>query len=353
VPGVFNEWGHPRNIIHLTSRDLIHWDYQSTLPLASDRVIDASVFQLPDGNWRMYYNNERAGKSMFYADSPDLYHWTDAGKQIIRDRGEGAKVFRWKDRYWMLIDAWDGLGVFSSSDMTTWQRQEKNILREAGTGKDDGEKGQHCDVVVSGDRAYVFYFVHQNERVTRLQVAELKLENGEITCDRNQPTYIDLSLSMATARQAQTVPKPAAELTVNAKKAGAVVQPDMYGIFFEDINFAADGGLYAELVKNRSFDFTNTPLMGWNAYGRVEVRNDGGPFDKNPHYVRLTNQWALLTGTGLINEGFAGGMGIRQDETYRFSVYARSVDGAPQKILAELIDSKNNPVGRVELDVVG
>ena len=142
------------------------------------------------------------------------------------------------------------------------------------------------------------------------------------------------------------------EIVVNAKKPGAVVQPDMYGIFFEDINFGADGGLYAELVKNRSFDFTNTPLMGWGTYGLVEVRNDGGPFVRNPNYVRLTGKWELLTGTGLMNEGFRG-MGIRKDETYRFSLYARSIGDTPQRILAELIDSNNDPAGNVEIEING
>jgi alpha-L-arabinofuranosidase len=142
------------------------------------------------------------------------------------------------------------------------------------------------------------------------------------------------------------------ELVVNAKKPGAVIQPDMYGIFFEDINFGADGGLYAELVKNRSFDFTNTPLMGWATYGLVEVRKSGGPFERNPHYVRLTGRWSLLTGTGLINEGFRG-IGIRKDETYRFSLYARTTGDAPQSILAELIDSRNDPVGNVKIEISG
>lgn len=154
-----------------------------------------------------------------------------------------------------------------------------------------------------------------------------------------------LVLSGMTTAQSQV-----AELTVNLKKPGIAVQPDMYGIFFEDINFGADGGLYAELVKNRSFDFTNTPLSGWTTYGLVEVRNEGGPFDRNPHYVRLTNRWELLTGTGLINDGFRG-IGIKQNEPYRFSVYARSLDGTAKKVLVELIDSKNNPMGRVEIEV--
>lgn len=193
VPGIFTDWRHPRDIVHLTSNDLIHWKYQSTLKLASERVIDASVFRLDNGKWRMYYNNEMAGKSMFYADSPDLFKWTDSGIRVVGDKGgEGAKVFKWKGTNWMVVDNWDGLGVYSSDDMVKWKRQPENILREPGTGKDDGAKGQHCDIVVSEDRAFVFYFVHQNPRVTRLQVAELEYIDGKITCDRNKPTYIKL-----------------------------------------------------------------------------------------------------------------------------------------------------------------
>lgn len=68
-------------------------------------------------------------------------------------------------------------------------------------------------------------------------------------------------------------------LDVNTKKLGAPVQPTMYGIFFEDINYAADGGLYAEMVKNRSFEFPQH-LMGWRAYGNFELRNDGVPLTR-------------------------------------------------------------------------
>jgi len=193
VPGVFTDWRHPRDIIHLTSDDLLHWRYGSTLKLASDRVIDASVFRLPDGNWRMYYNNEKAGKSMYYADSPDLYNWTDSGRRVVGDKGgEGAKVFRWQGTNWMLVDNWDGLGVYRSDDLVNWVRQSENILREPGKGQDDGAKGQHCDVVVSGKRAFVYYFVHQTPKITRLQVAELKLVDGKIVCDRDSPCYVKL-----------------------------------------------------------------------------------------------------------------------------------------------------------------
>ena len=111
---------------------------------------------------------------------------------------------------------------------------------------------------------------------------------------------------------------------VNTKKVGAKVQPTMYGIFFEDINYAADGGLYGELVKNRSFEFPDA-LMGWKAFGKFEVKNDG-PFERCPHYVVLGYSGHNDAATGLQNEGYFG-IGIDKAEDYRFSVWAKAVSG--------------------------
>ena len=111
---------------------------------------------------------------------------------------------------------------------------------------------------------------------------------------------------------------------VNTKKVGAKVQPTMYGIFFEDINYAADGGLYGELVKNRSFEFPDA-LMGWKAFGKFEVKNDG-PFERCPHYVVLGYSGHNDTATGLQNEGYFG-IGIEKAEDYRFSVWAKAISG--------------------------
>lgn len=125
-------------------------------------------------------------------------------------------------------------------------------------------------------------------------------------------------------------------LDVNLKKTGAPVQPTMYGIFFEDINFAADGGLYAELVKNRSFEYPNNSLQGWKAYGKVEIKDDG-PFERNPHYVRLCDPGHPQKWTGLENEGFFG-IGFKEGESYRFSVWARVPDGNDAVLRVEFAD---------------
>lgn len=205
VPGVFADWRHPRDIIHLTSKDLFNWKYESTLKLASDRVIDASVFRLPDGTWRMWYNNERDGKSIYHADSKDLYNWEDKGKTFGDRGGEGPKVFQWKGKYWMVVDNWAGLGIYSSDDLQNWKRQKERILEAPGKGPEDAAIGGHADVVVNGDRAFIYYFTHPGRKkaapapagsvaskISLIQLAELKYENGEITCDRDQPVLINL-----------------------------------------------------------------------------------------------------------------------------------------------------------------
>ena len=122
-------------------------------------------------------------------------------------------------------------------------------------------------------------------------------------------------------------------MVLQANKIGAEIQPTMYGHFFEDINFGADGGLYAELVKNRSFDFPQQ-LMGWDVFGNVTVQDDG-PFERNPHYVRLAYAGHDQKHTGIENEGFFG-IGLKKDAQYRFTVWAR---GAGQSVRVELIDN--------------
>lgn len=139
------------------------------------------------------------------------------------------------------------------------------------------------------------------------------------------------------------------EFELDLRKNGAPIQSSMYGLFFEDINFGADGGLYAELIKNRSFDFPQA-LMGWKSFGKVDLRNEGGPFDRNPNYVRLNNSGHGHKHTGIENEGFTG-IGIERGKTYRFSVWARGVGNAKQKIRIELIDSRNNPFEHKEIEI--
>jgi hypothetical protein len=211
VPGIFNNWNHPREIVHLTSKDLLNWDYKSTVKLVSDHVIDPTVYQLPDGTWRLWYNNEADAKSIYYADSKDLENW-NLKEKVIKERGEGPKVFRWKGKYWMLVDNWAGMSFYFSDDATHWTKQPERILELPGKGKEDQAIGGHADVVVSGERAFVYYFTHPGRikkpfadkvetRRSVIQVAELEYNNGAISVDRDKPVYLQLDKQALNNRQ--------------------------------------------------------------------------------------------------------------------------------------------------------
>jgi len=204
VPGTHEDWSGERRIVHLTSPDLVKWKNEGQIPFASNRVLDASVLRLTDGTWRMWYNDENAGKTIFVADSPDLTTWTDRGR-AVPDRGEGPKVFGWQGSYWLIVDRWaEGLAVYRSTDASHWTKQPESLLVTPGVGEDDKVHGGHADVVVSENRAFLFYFTHPGrrpdapktdteDRRSSIQVVELKHKDGHLTCDRNQPTHIRLA----------------------------------------------------------------------------------------------------------------------------------------------------------------
>jgi alpha-N-arabinofuranosidase len=149
---------------------------------------------------------------------------------------------------------------------------------------------------------------------------------------------------------------PAKTYIIKADSVKAHVQPTMYGIFFEDINMAADGGLYAELVKNRSFEFF-PGLMGW-----TEIKKDGGDGNvevidrtkerpENPHFITLSVK-SNAGYYGLANEGFRG-IGVKKDETYDFSVIARQHADSKVALYIELADANGTVLGKAELTPTG
>ena len=136
-------------------------------------------------------------------------------------------------------------------------------------------------------------------------------------------------------------------LTVKVSSPQAPVQPTMWGIFFEDINFSADGGLYAELVKNRSFEFSS-PMMGWKTAGTgstlIVNREDN---KANPRYAHIT----VENNYSLSNEGFRG-MGIEKGVQYNFSILARSTKGNVEMNVI-LLDDKGADIGHATTTTAG
>ena len=155
-----------------------------------------------------------------------------------------------------------------------------------------------------------------------------------------------LCLFAAQTAAAQTI-------TVQTDRPGASISPTLFGLFFEDINFGADGGLYPERVKNRSFEFPG-PLMGWkqlnpgDSKGALQVYDTTFDREKpNSHYLRIRVD-APGKGFGPSNEGFRG-VGVERGKEYTFSVSARRVGAAPSALRVEVEGADGKTLGQAKV----
>jgi alpha-L-arabinofuranosidase len=140
-------------------------------------------------------------------------------------------------------------------------------------------------------------------------------------------------------------------ITVQIDQPDAAISPTLFGLFFEDINFGADGGLYPERVKNRSFEFPD-PMMGWKRLARGEAKGVLQIYDMglrsdhpNAHYLQIQTDTG---GFGVTNEGFRG-IGVEQGKEYLFSVLARNLGDAPAALRVEVEDADGKKLGEAEI----
>lgn len=198
ITGVPDRWdGHPRRILHYTGLNLLDWRLIGPLALGSDRVIDAAVYRLENGDYRMWFKDEAHDSHTYSADSGDLNTWSVPVPVITTHAHEGPNVFTLGGVYWLLVDEWAGLRAYCSADLETWQERGL-ILDTPGKRPHDADIGRHADVVEFPDRgeAYIFYFTHPGNttgadpgsyeaRRSCIEVARLHVADGRLVCDRD------------------------------------------------------------------------------------------------------------------------------------------------------------------------
>ena len=147
------------------------------------------------------------------------------------------------------------------------------------------------------------------------------------------------------------------------------ISPDLFGLFFEDINYSADGGLYAELVQNRSFEYNPTERTEWNpfsyweyispgfSYGKINVETSTPIHPNNPHYMVLEAEhigheakYTGISGVGLRNSGF-GGMVVKAGDKYIFSIFSRLLSKNPVELSISLQTNKGKLLAERKLSV--
>jgi alpha-N-arabinofuranosidase len=167
----------------------------------------------------------------------------------------------------------------------------------------------------------------------------------------NNLVLLTVASTLSLVARAPRVDTAPVKIAVAVDRPGAAIPSTLFGVFFEDINFAADGGIYPERVKNRSFEFPD-PLMGWR---RAAVLGGAGHFGvetlrpvspANPHYLRIT---ATAAPFGVSNEGFRG-VGIRRGDRYTVHLVARSGANGPHTLRVEFENVRGDSFGGVTLD---
>lgn len=200
VQGIPDNFYSDKDILHYTSNNLWDWKFESKLCLSSNIVIDACVHEIAPNVWKMWYKDEINNSSTYSAISYDLYNWKVLGPEVADRRHEGSNVFSFKGYNWMITDPWHGLDVYRSDDFENWELKN-TILNKDGVRTDDSSIANHADVVVCGERAYIFYHTHPEitmeertapdfiweyrHRRSSIQVAELKFDGETLTCNRD------------------------------------------------------------------------------------------------------------------------------------------------------------------------
>jgi sucrose-6-phosphate hydrolase SacC (GH32 family) len=203
IRGAPAEWaGHERTIHRYTSKDLLSWQYEGEVALASRFVIDACVFPRPGGGFRMWYKNEADDNSTWQSDSDDLVSWSDH-QLVLRTPGghEGPNVFALDGSFWMVVDSWEGQLAYRSDDLVHWAAAGVVLDTASGTptvGAEDHGPGLHADVVVTGGKATIFYFTHPDradprqeavgDRRSTILACDLVVRGDQLWADRDAPS---------------------------------------------------------------------------------------------------------------------------------------------------------------------
>lgn len=193
ITGIPTTWEYPRHILHYTSENLWDWTYQSTLQLSSERVIDACVYEVCPGVYKMWYKDENHDSHIYAAQSTDLYKWEVVGEEISDCSQEGPNVFELGGKKWMICDCWKGLSAYVSDDFINWKRCPCNLLVGPGKDPSDQTNGHHADILVENGEAEIYYFTGQYPEdcadvglraLTAVQGCMLYAEDDKLCCVR-------------------------------------------------------------------------------------------------------------------------------------------------------------------------
>lgn len=269
------------------SEDLITWRPQDYPKVAERGVNNPIVYQMDDGGF-------------------DIYLKTAKGKRYVH----ASEDFR----------HFDEDSVEAQADDILWQMAKENVNGKDYFGNEFEIPSCHLNYI----RNWFSALAKDNVRYSEKMVDDGKRFQN---IGNSVNAYINIDFS-------------------KTKK----ISNKLIGVFFEDINYAADGGLYAELLRNRDFEYTDKDHNGWNSTTGwksdtpIVISTDKPLSKNNQHY-------AIINKSSLINSGWDGIISSKGNE-FDFSLYARCIDGKKNQLLVSLIDSIGNSIadGKIKLE---
>ena len=335
------------------------------------QAIDPMVFVDDDGSAYLYWGQGRC-KAVKLNDDMISFNLADVRDLTPPGYNEGPFVHKRNGKYYLTWSEFDTRDprysvayATGDSPLGPFTKAPDNpILRQSGPVKG---AGHHSIVQIPSRDEWVIAY-------HRFRIPDGNGYNRE-TClspmrhavdGRILP--VDVFETASLKGSASVTPKPAAlkpvaTVSVDLGQPGRKISPDLFGIFFEDINYSADGGLYAELIQNRSFEYTPGDRKDWNSLTCWEwVERDGGKgtlavdtklplHENNPHHAVLTVR-AGGGEVGLRNSGFDG-IVLKAGEIYDFSLFARQIEGVGGPLAVRLEGNEGEVLGEATLPAPG
>jgi alpha-L-arabinofuranosidase len=305
------------------------------------RMFHPYTVRLSDGTWRSVWQVNTNINQFAVAESKDLVHWIpqdypymqgvssciDPVLQVDEKRGEYTVYFLSDGKYYRTVS-------------TDFYHFSNPVQVDASAYKD-----ATVNLTINGEVG--------NGQIIKVpySVAEY-LEMAVATAQAKNALYDEKAKDDATRFAGLKSLEAQVTVSANHKKE---ISDKLIGIFFEDISYAADGGLYAELVQNRDFEYSKNDNGGWNALTSWSIKGDGmtmrvetdAPIhENNAHYVVLD---ITTPSASLVNEGFDG-IAVKKGEKYDFSLFAKALKGKGGKCTVQL-QSDGKVIGSTSLTI--
>ena len=300
---------------------------------AEKRMYHPSLYQAADGSWRLVFQVNDHSPVIGVAYSQDLIHWRPQDYPVISGKYcLEPDVVPIENDFLITFRSDQGRrGVIASGDFRHFSENFPKVTF-------DLPRRHEEHVTIDGKEVAGYRHAVTPEETARLRqhfkaLAEEEKRNAERMHD-DAKLLADLD------------PVISATLEVDASREYPI-SDKLIGIFFEDISYAADGGLYAELVQNRDFEYNERDRRGWNAttawHSNADIRigQDNPLSAQNPHY-------ALVTSDSLWNEGWDG-IAVEAGKKYDFSVFVKG----KKTILVQLITKDGTVVAKGKIKAKG